>query len=203
MICSFCNADGQFTGGQYIGPDELLSANTPAGCIAVPGQHDPLCRRYNSDTGAVEPWQPPAPADDDLRTWAWDAAVERWLPVPTLAAHRAAAWARIKAARDAAETAPLTVGLHTFDADPTSQQRIAGAVQMASLAVAAGQGADWAITWTLADNSPVQLSAAQMIDVGMSLATQISSAHARGRLLRAQIDAATDSAQLDLITWSP
>lgn len=134
--------------------------------------------------------------------YAFDWPTLQWVDPRDLDDLKAAAWARIKAARDAAEAAPLTVGAHVYDADPISVQRVMGAVQMAQLAVQAGQGADWLITWTLADNSPVQLSAAQMIDVGMSLATQISSAHARGRLLRAQIDAATDSAQLDLITWS-
>ena len=71
--------------------------------------------------------KPPAPPDTEHATWAWDCGTERWLSTPTLAAHRAAAWDRIKAARAAAQHAPITVDGRTYDADPASQQRIAGA----------------------------------------------------------------------------
>lgn len=198
---SFASASGEFTGVTFTGSAEALEINTPAGCIAVPGAHDRLCRRYDAEAADVVAWQPPAPSDTTLTAWSWDADAERWQPVPTLASHQAAAWARIKAARADAETAPITVGLYTFDADDSSQQRIAGAVQMASLAVAAGQGADFSISWTLADNTTATLSATEIIAVGLSLGQQISAAHARSRVLRAQIDAATSAEELNLINW--
>jgi len=198
---SFVTAEGHFSGVTFTGPASALECNTPCGCIAVPGLHDSLCRRFDFESGQVVAWQPPAPPATAMLTWVWDEASERWQPVPTLASHQAAAWARIKAARADAETAPITVGLYTFDADGSSQQRIAGAVQMASLAVAAGQGADFSISWTLADNTTANLSASEIIDVGLSLGQQISAAHARSRVLRAQIDAATSADELNLINW--
>ncbi|MBT9495383.1 MAG: phage tail assembly chaperone [Paucibacter sp.] len=34
----------------------------------------------------VVPYQPPAPPDDELRTWAWDQTSKRWRSTPTTAA---------------------------------------------------------------------------------------------------------------------
>jgi Phage tail assembly chaperone protein len=66
------------------------------GLALVPGLHDHHSHRVRlitDDHGTQVPvvidWQPPAPADDELRTWAWDAAARRWLPQPTAAAHDA------------------------------------------------------------------------------------------------------------------
>ena len=63
-----------------------LEANTPPGHIPTPGAYDHLSQRVNLATGQVEDYPPPAPPDDDLRTWAWDAAAKRWIPSPTDAA---------------------------------------------------------------------------------------------------------------------
>lgn len=83
---SFAGLDGILTGGTFSGPARDLAANTPAGCIAVPGRHDHLRRRLDIATGQIVPYQPPAPADTEWQTWAWDAQSESWLPVPTDAA---------------------------------------------------------------------------------------------------------------------
>ncbi len=150
---------------------------------------------------STEAWviRPESPGD----TYQWDAVAKAWIDPRTLDELKAEAWERIKAARAAAEASPLTVAGRTYDADAASAQRIAGAVQMASLALAAGQGAEFEIAWTLSDNSSTVLSAAQMVDVGLSLGRQISAAHAQSRVLRARIDAATSTDELNNITWSP
>ncbi|ACB34496.1 hypothetical protein Lcho_2230 [Leptothrix cholodnii SP-6] len=83
---SFCDAGGVFTGAMYSGPEDLLEINTPAGCAAIPGDHDHLRVRVDLETGAVVPYRPPPPADDDWQTWAWDETAELWVSVPTLAA---------------------------------------------------------------------------------------------------------------------
>lgn len=78
-----------------------LQVNTPPGLHPVAGPVDPAAQRVRlvtDDQGAQVPvlidWQPPAPADDELRTWAWDTAARRWLPQPTLAAREADARAQ-------------------------------------------------------------------------------------------------------------
>ena len=199
---SFADASsGLFTGRTFSGLPGMIDGNTPAGCIAVEGMHDHLCRRVDLTTGEVVTYQPPPPADTDMVTWVWNTATERYVAEPTLEAHRLGAWARIKAARVAAEQEPLVVGALVFDADADSQQKIAGAVQMAQLAIASGQDAGWSITWTLADNTAATLTAAQMIGVGLALAARTSGLHQRGRTLRAQINAAGSLDELNAITW--
>lgn len=63
-----------------------LAGNTPAGHVAIEGRFDHLSQRVNLQTGQVEDYQPPAPADDELRTWAWNADTKRWVASPTDAA---------------------------------------------------------------------------------------------------------------------
>jgi hypothetical protein len=78
--------DGVLIGQSYCGPDEHLQANTPDGCGAADGRHDHLCRRVDLATLNVVPWQPPAPPENDMQTYAWDDTSERWVSRPTLAA---------------------------------------------------------------------------------------------------------------------
>lgn len=59
---------------------------TPPGHAAIEGAYDPLSQRVNLLTGQVVDWQPPPPADDELRTWTWDAGSRRWVAQPTLLA---------------------------------------------------------------------------------------------------------------------
>lgn len=63
-----------------------LAANTPAGHIPIAGAYDHLSQRVNLATGQVEDYQPDPPPDDELRTWAWDATIKRWVASPTDAA---------------------------------------------------------------------------------------------------------------------
>lgn len=77
---------GVFSGRVVSGSLEFVSANTPLGCIAVPGRHDHRRRRLDIATGEIVPYQPPAPAATEWQAWAWDAQAEAWLPVPTDAA---------------------------------------------------------------------------------------------------------------------
>jgi hypothetical protein len=82
-------SDGVLTGyAVQLADDDaaLLEANTPPGCAAVTGVTDWQAQRVDLATGAVQDWQPPAPPDDAMRTWAWDAQQRRWLPQPTQAA---------------------------------------------------------------------------------------------------------------------
>lgn len=105
---SFADAQGLFTGRVYAGSDQFLALNTPDGCTAVEGRHDPLSTRW--DGKQVVDYQPPAPADDELRTWAWDKEARRWVPQPTLTAlklQQTAAIAQALAAEDARSIRPM------------------------------------------------------------------------------------------------
>lgn len=77
---------GQFTGQAVTCEAENLAANTPVGCGACTGVTDWLAQRRDLVTGEVIDWQPPAPPDDTLRTWAWNGGTRRWQASPTTAA---------------------------------------------------------------------------------------------------------------------
>lgn len=190
---------GLFTGRAISCQASTLGINGRDGEAAMPGRHDPLCRRVDLETGEVVAYQPPAPPDDDLRTWMWNADAEAWEPAATMLALRDARWSQIKTRRDAVEFGGYTWDGSTFDSDRESQARIMGAVQMAVLAAAAGQ--PFSIAWTLADNAVRTLSGADMVAVGLALGQHVATAHAVGRALREQIEAAQSAEDLATINW--
>lgn len=88
--------------------------DVPVGCGAVEwpsgDKLDIKSRRVNLKTGEVEAFQPDPPADDELRTWQWDLAAERWQPVPTDSSEKLQRQIELKGAildREAAQARPL------------------------------------------------------------------------------------------------
>lgn len=139
-----------------------LAQLLPAGCAAIDGQHDHLSARVDLATRTVVPYQPPAPADDELQTWLWDATAQRWRPVPTLQALRAQRIAPVQAAIDAQEALQarplreISVALASGQAlPPVAVARVAQIdtdiqalrVVRTALATAATEAALAAITW--------------------------------------------------------
>ena len=112
---------------------------------------------------------------------------------------RLARWAYVKARRMAAEFGPFEFEGLVFDADQMSQARIQGAVQLAVLSLQAG--GNFAIDWTLADNTVVTLSAAQMLGVGQALAANVQAAYDTARVLRQQIEAAGTAEAIGEVRW--
>lgn len=86
-------------------PDDIAAQHAAPGTAWIDGEHDHLAARV--DLAAlphqVAPWQPPAPPDTELATHEWDATARRWRALPTLAAHRADALAKLQRLIDAAE----------------------------------------------------------------------------------------------------
>jgi hypothetical protein len=104
-------------------------------------------------------------------------------------------WNAIKAARDAQEFASFEWGDYTFDCDEVSQRRLQGVVQLSAI------DSTLTLDWTLADNSVVSLGSAEYILIGQALAVHVGQCHERGRILRAEIDAATTLEGLEAIVW--
>lgn len=104
-------------------------------------------------------------------------------------------WAEIKAARDAQEFDTFDWSGYTFQCDEVSQRRIQGAVQLATL------DPDMTLEWTLADNSSQVFSGADYVAIGQALAIHVSACHARGRILREQINQASNQSDLEAINW--
>src|SRR5207237_3785213 len=100
------------------------------------------------------------------------------------------------------QLAPTPLG--TAQTDLESLVKINGLVSMAMLAKSAGQ--PFGETFTMADNSEVPLTADQMIGFGTAVGAHIAAVHARGRELRAAINAAATAeeiASIDLETGWP
>lgn len=108
-------------------------------------------------------------------------------------------WERIKAAREAAESAGFLYNGVLFDSDPVSVQRITGAVSLAMLAQAAGQ--PFSQTWTVADNTTMELDGPGMLALGVALGAHISAIFEKARDKRAEIALATTADELDAIAW--
>lgn len=94
-------ATGEITGKQItVEPDLLAMHPPPVGNAWIEGDIDYNGQRVElrpDDFGeavvpVVVPYQPPAPADSQWQTWAWDATARRYVATPTQAAlNRAAA----------------------------------------------------------------------------------------------------------------
>jgi hypothetical protein len=109
-------------------------------------------------------------------------------------------WALIKLQREEFIGKPIELaGVGKFDADPKSAENIKGAVQLAILAQAAGQA--FYVDWTMFDNSVRRLDASEVIALGLALGERVDQAHQIARTLRAEIEAAQTSTQLEVISW--
>jgi hypothetical protein len=144
---------------------------------------------------ALSTWERTPRPSDNHAMFLRDGAVV-WEDARSLDEAKIQAWDRIKAARAAAETAPLTVEGRTFDATDISQRQIAGAVQLALIA-----GPTFTVDWTLADNTSATLTQAEIIAVGVALGQRTAAVYSIGRGLRAQIESAITVDQVDSVSW--
>ena len=131
-----------------------------------------------------------------LHTWDWP--TKTWLP-PGLDVLRAAKWAEVKQARNAATRAPISTPFGVFDADDAAQANISKRVQMLNNTPAASL--PLIIEFTRHDNTVATLTPAQMVQVGLLLGAQVEAAFAKGRVLRSAIDAAGTSDLIGAISW--
>jgi hypothetical protein len=131
----------------------------------------------------------------------YDPALLVVLPVgfwsaPNLAVAKANKWEQVKAKREAvSKLAPTPFGV--AQADDVSKLNLAGLVQMASFAKAAG--AAFSQSFTMADNTRVAMTADEMIVFGVAVGEHIGAAHDFSQSLREQIDAATSLEALAII----
>lgn len=131
----------------------------------------------------------------------WNPVHLRWdaPPLPPLQDHQAAKWLQVKQARESAINAPLATPYGTFDAHAKARASITDAVLL--LQALSAQGTPQTIDWTLADNTVVTLTTAQMAEVGVLLGQQVQAAYAQARSLRLQIDTSTTPQEVALVVW--
>lgn len=166
-------ADADASGSDYVITDEDVDAD----------QH---YVRVTTDEIVAYPKQPSEVHvfNYATETWEWDINLAK-----------AQAWANIKLDRDDDEFGDFTWNNWVFEADADSQARITAAVQSALLDDA------FTTTWTLKNNTTQSLDCEQIKQLGKALGDHIKQAHERGRIVRAQIDAATTTEELEAISW--
>ena len=122
-----------------------------------------------------------------------------WRDDRTLEEARAQAWARIKAARQAAIESPKATSQGTFDADIAAQDNLSKVIAM--LRVAISRGYPDAARFTLANNERKTFTLAQLETAALEIGAQVQSAFDTGDDLRQRVDAASNVADLGGVQW--
>lgn len=121
-------------------------------------------------------------------THIYDYDLKDWVDPRTLDEIKAQKWVEIKSQRDQLEFGGFEFDGGIYDSDQVSQGRIMGA---------AAAGLDQ--VWTLADNTTVELSAAQLQQLYAALQAHIASVHERGRIARQLIFDVETKEQVELV----
>ena len=158
---------------------ETIELNTPKDCIAV---EDPPNPNMFYENGWVD--MPAQPSSIHL----FDYDLKQWIDPRTIEQIKAQKWTEIKSQRDKLEFGGFEFEGNTYDSDQVSQGRIMGA---------ASAGVDQ--VWTLADNTTVNLTAAQLQQLYAALQAHIASVHERGRIARQLIFDAETREQVEVI----
>lgn len=140
---------------------------------------------------------PPSPG----AFFQFDYATKTWIDPRTLDDLKTAKWAEVKRWRADATVAPqLVTRFGVFDGDAAGVDNIKSTVLGLREAAAIG-AAPSTITWTLYDNSTVELTPNELSEVAAMLLARGNVAHERARVLRLQIEAATTAAELGAVVW--
>ena len=177
--------------------EEVLEAGlvqVPQGCnlavtdiTIVPGLH-------RHDRGSFLTIPPPPGAHCEF-----DYASAQWIDPRSLQDFKDAQWEQVKLQRNNTEFSVFKFQGVYYDCDRMSQSRIQGAVQLASIALANNQTV--VQEWTTADNSVVSLNATDLLNLGLQLGLFVNKVHDYGRVLRARIDAADSSLDVQEVLW--
>ena len=119
----------------------------------------------------------------------FDYTTKQWIDPRTLDDLKTQKWNEIKAERDQLEFGGFEFEGNIYDSDQISQGRILGATS-----------AGLSQVWTLADNTTVNLTADQLVQIYQALQTHTASVHQRGRIAREVIMSATTKEDVESVT---
>jgi len=164
------------------GTADMVILNTPKNANYIEGDYEASVSDYWNGVGFSMIGA--APNDHSV----FDYVMRSWIDLSTLQDKKIEAWHRIKNERDKLEFGGFEFEGNIYDSDQVSQGRIMGA---------AAAGVDR--TWTLADNTTVELSASQLRQLYVALQVHIASVHERGRIARQLIFDAETKEQVELV----
>ncbi|HAV4463466.1 TPA: DUF4376 domain-containing protein [Acinetobacter baumannii] len=167
--------------GHIFGNEEMIKLNTPEGCVAL---DDPPYPNMFYQGGWVEMPAQPSP----YHIFNYD--IKQWIDPRTLDEIKAQKWAEIKVMRDQLEFGGFEFEGNIYDSDQVSQGRIMGAA-----------AAEVDQTWTLADNSTVELTAQQLKELYAALQAHIAGVHERGRIARQKIETALTYEEIEAVNF--
>jgi len=108
-------------------------------------------------------------------------------------------WDQIKYSRNLNEFGGFEWNGNRFNSSQISTIRINGQAQAAI--VAKMTESPFSVTWTLANNKSIELTANEMISISMALATHVNFCHNRSTILRAQLELAESRQQISEVNW--
>ena len=183
MIRSLLNSDGSII-CRVSGSDEMVGLNTPTNTIYVDDIEPSLPTDYWDFNlqQFISIGEPPS------THFIYDYEIKQWIDPRTFDEIKAQKWSEIKIHRDRLEFGGFEFESNVYDSDQVSQGRIMGA------AIA---GVDQ--TWTLANNTTVELTALQLQQLYTALQAHIASVHERGRIARQLVFEAETREQVEAV----
>ena len=181
---------GKVEGGFYgTDPISQLDSFSP-GCVAIEREVDIFATNSGKfiyyDFGLSDF----VALDKPASYMVFDYGAKQWSDLRTLDEIKAEKWAEIKIHRDQLEFGGFEFEGNVYDSDQVSQGRIMGA---------AAAGVDQ--TWTLANNTTVELTAQQLKELYMALQIHIASVHEKGRIARLAIESAETKEEVEAIQF--
>ncbi|WP_407500081.1 DUF4376 domain-containing protein [Acinetobacter baumannii] len=161
--------------------EETVALNTPKDGVAV---NDPPNSNMFYQGGWVEMPAQPSP----YHIFNYD--IKQWVDPRSLDEIKTQKWAEIKVMRDQLEFGGFEFEGNIYDSDQVSQGRIMGAA-----------AAEVDQTWTLADNSTVELTAQQLKELYAALQAHIAGVHERGRIARQKIETALTYEEIEAVNF--
>ena len=184
MIRYFLSQDGEIL--RAIGGNrEQFQVNTKDGEIFIDTCEAVVSSSYYSFTEKRFIALSDAPSPQHV----FDYDIKQWIDPRALEEIKAQKWAEIKQQRDHLEFGGFEFEGNIYDSDQISQGRILGAAS-----------AGLSQVWTLADNTTVNLTADQLVQIYQALQTHTASVHQRGRTAREVIMSATTKEDVESIT---
>lgn len=161
-----------------------ISGNSELGMDLIAHNEEPVTPDdYWGDDG----WKTP-PTKPEGFWGVFDYEIKQWIDPRSLDEIKAQKWAEIKSQRDQLEFGGFEFEGNIYDSDQVSQGRIMGAA-----------AAEVDQTWTLANNTTVELIAQQLKELYVVLQTHIAGVHERGRIARQLIFDAETKEQVESI----
>ena len=165
------------------GLQELIELNTPPVADFVDDIEYSEKTDYWNGSEFISIGNPPTP------NHTFDYVIKEWVDLRTLDQIKTQKWAEIKSERDRIEFGGFEFEGNIYDSDQVSQGRILGAAS-----------AGLSQVWTLADNTTVNLTADQLVQLYQALQIHIAIAHERGRTAREAIMSATTKEDVEAVT---